>query len=166
MLLAWLQVTFKAISDVLFLPHRLLAYEQKVCVCVGAGGGAAQSHQHGHMKSNFQAAKWQWPPCHRCFPSSSTVTASEASWAMHQWLGSAGVWQGKGPEGTEGPLEGEQTPAEHPWPHAAGRPPPRPHVRFAGASLEKIPLRGFSMCNFKSRSKFLNVEVLWVSGTY
>lgn len=39
MLLAWLQVTFKAISDVLFLPHRLLAYEQKVCVRVGAGGG-------------------------------------------------------------------------------------------------------------------------------
>lgn len=38
MLLAGLQVTFKAISDVLFLPHKLLAYKQKVRVRVGVGG--------------------------------------------------------------------------------------------------------------------------------
>lgn len=179
MLLAWLQVTFKAISDVLSLPHRLLADEQKACA------EPPPWEQWHWLLSGGELASATVPPLSQLQGDHQCGHLCDAPWgcAGTQWSGGRGgghrislKWDPiKGVlhriieylrlEKTSKIIMSDRQAVTAINPHH-GDPPLRLDMHFTGSWSGKVPWRAFCTGTVKSWSKFFNVEVLWVSGTY
>lgn len=108
MLLAWLQVTFKAISDVLFLPHRLLAYQQKVCA--HRGGGCAATSMGAPKTAPRQRRVGMRLGSHNCFPFSRADLHHPAV-PMAKLPPGQGFWGQRTPKWEQSPERSCQPPA-------------------------------------------------------
>lgn len=141
MLLTWLQVTFKAISDVLFLPHRLLAYEQKVCARVGAGG-VHKATNMGALKTTSRRKRIGMRlGNHNCFPFSGADLRYLA-------MPMAQLPPGEGFGGTEGPQNGSRPQRGAVRPQPWQTPPSSARHELCWAFAGKDSVRGLYLGQF------------------
>lgn len=140
--------------------HTGCSLTNKKCVCMSGWGGVPKSTNMGTLKTTSRQKRFgmRLGICN-CFPSSG---AGQRYLAVP--MGKLPPGEGFG--GTEGPQNGTRAQKGAVSPQAWQSPPLRLNTSSAGTLLEKILLRGFILGNFTSLSKFFNVEVLWVSGTY
>lgn len=140
--------------------HTGCSLTNKKCVCMSGQGRVPKSTNMGALKTTSRQKRigMRLGICN-CFPFSR---------AGQRYLAvpTDKLPPGEGFGGTEGPQNGTRAQKGAVSPQAWQSPPLRPSTNSAGTLLEKILLRGFILGNFTSLSKFFNVEVLWVSGTY